>query len=169
MTEKVIIGKFGKTFGVHGWIKVHSFSYPTTNITSFLPWLIADHSKKNDWQKIISYKWQQQGQTIIVQLPAITTPEQAQLYVNKLIAIERSQLPAPAKDEFYWIDLISCKVINTRNIELGHVEDVFATVSNDVLVVKNKLKQCLIPFLKNTIINVDLSQKIITVDWDENF
>ena len=32
----VIIGKIGAPFGVKGWVKVHSFTDPVTNIILFL-------------------------------------------------------------------------------------------------------------------------------------
>lgn len=178
MTKKVIIGKFGKTFGVRGWIKVHSFTNPTENILNFSPWFIStndrDTDKDDNWQKISDYKCQQKNHNIIIQLPEINSPEQAQFYTNQFIAIEYTQLPAPQQNEFYWTDLVGCLVINTKNIELGIVDYLFATASNDVMVVKSSdhsptSREYFIPFLKDVIINVDLIAKKITVDWDENF
>ena len=165
MTQKIIIGKFGKTFSVYGWIKIHSFTEPATNIVNFKPWFISIDEIK--WQEIPEYKWQQKGQTIIVQLPNITSPEQAKIYTNQLIAIERTQLPKTQPNEYYWTDLIGTKVVNTQGEELGVVDYLFATVSNDVIVVKNKQREHLIPFLKDIVLEIDLKTKKIIVDWED--
>jgi 16S rRNA processing protein RimM len=49
------------------------------------------------------------------------------------------------------------------------VTDVIQTGANDVLVVKQGEHERLIPFIDQTVQEVDLSQKLITVDWDAEF
>lgn len=170
MTKKIIIGKFGKTFGLHGYLKTHSFTNPSTNILNYSPWFIS--KDKITWTEITEHQIKEHGEIFICKLPNISTPEQATQYVNYFIAINESQLPKiTANDEYYWNDLLGCKVYNTKNILLGTIDDIFATVSNDVLVIQDESlnKQHLVPFLKNTILKVNLSQQTIVVDWDENF
>jgi 16S rRNA processing protein RimM len=43
MTKKIVIGRFGKTHGVKGWLRIISFTEPQENIINFLPWLINKH------------------------------------------------------------------------------------------------------------------------------
>ena len=74
---------------------------------------------------------------------------------NVEIAVTREQLPVLPPHEFYKVDLEGLKVINTNGIELGIVKDILETGANDVLMVKNDRKECAIPYLKNTILEVD--------------
>ncbi|MCE1777002.1 PRC-barrel domain-containing protein, partial [Enterobacter hormaechei] len=67
-------------------------------------------------------------------------------------------------------------VISTAGYNLGTVNDMMETGSNDVMVVKANLKDAfgvkerLIPFLDGQVIKkVDLATKTIEVDWDPGF
>ncbi len=112
-------------------------------------------------------------------------------YVGNEIAIELQQLkPLADKNEFYWRDLIGLTVINQQAITLGQVKNLMETGANDVLVVsqsggigagadaetgttteqKSENRERLIPWTMGiAIINVDLEQGVITVDWDADF
>ncbi|KAA1461413.1 ribosome maturation factor RimM, partial [Enterobacter hormaechei] len=86
------------------------------------------------------------------------------------------QLPELDTGDYYWKDLIGCQVISTAGYNLGTVNDMMETGSNDVMVVKANLKDAfgvkerLIPFLDGQVIKkVDLATKTIEVDWDPGF
>src|SRR3990167_5078301 len=95
--------------------------------------------------------------------------ESVALLTGKQIATLRSQLPALSDAAIYWADLEGLEVINQQGVVLGKVDYLFATGSNDVLVVVGK-KRHLIPYIKNNIVlKVDLSNRQIIVDWDPDF
>jgi len=171
--SKIIVGKFGKPFGIKGWLKIHSFTHPPTNILTFTPWLISRDQK--NWSKLEGYEGEMKGQNIIARPINITTPEDAKIYTNQLIAINREELPKLADNDFYWIDLVGLDVINTKGIALGQVDHLIATCSNDVLVVKSidkikkKKKERLIPYLSQVVLEVNLAANTILVAWDEDF
>ncbi|HDH15727.1 MAG TPA: 16S rRNA processing protein RimM, partial [Gammaproteobacteria bacterium] len=74
-------------------------------------------------------------------------------------------------DEYYWSQLTGLRVENIQGLDLGLVTGFFETGANDVMVVKNcKVdREHLIPFTKFAIIDVDLDDKKIVVDWDPEF
>lgn len=165
MPKKVAIGKFGKAFGVRGWIKVHSFTTPQENILDLVPWQIE---KNGQWQELPIEAHKIHHQNIVIKLKNINDVDTIKLYTNLNIFIDHALLPKLAKNEYYWDDLIGLKVTNKEGSELGIIDHLFGTGSNDVMVVKGK-KEHLIPYLKNVIMKVDLEQQTIFVDWDENF
>jgi 16S rRNA processing protein RimM len=60
-------------------------------------------------------------------------------------------------------------VLNHKGITLGQVDHLLDTGANDVLVVKGD-RERLIPFLpEHVILDVDLAQRVLRVDWDEDF
>lgn len=67
------------------------------------------------------------------------------------------------KGEYYWSDLEGLTVINKFGKKLGIVDHLIATGSNDVIVLENNT---MIPYTKNVILEVDLEEKIIKVDWE---
>ena len=78
-------------------------------------------------------------------------------------------IPPPAgDDEFYWTDLEGLRVRNRQGVELGKVDRLFGTGSNDVMVVSGD-RQRLIPFTADAVTSVDLETRVITVDWDPDF
>ncbi len=165
MQKKIIVGRFGKPFGVKGWIKVNSFTDPPENILLYDPWLI---SLDKNWQEIEVEEGKVHGQAILAKLAVCNTPEEAKAYTHKDIAVSRSQLPELEQDEYYWSDLEGMSVVNTQGTELGQVAYFIATGANDVMVVKAE-KEYLIPYLSSVIISVDQEKRVIIVDWDESF
>jgi 16S rRNA processing protein RimM len=165
MQSPIIIGTFGKTFGVWGWIKINSFTIPKRNIITFKPWLVQ---RNNSWQEVYIEASRAHSNTIIIKLPNCNSPEEAQNFTNAKIAIWQKQMLKLKTNEYYWIDLIGLKVINLQDVELGVVQDLMKTGANDVLIVVGSRKR-LIPYISNTILNVDLAKKIIQVDWEQDF
>jgi 16S rRNA processing protein RimM len=165
MSAPIIIGSFGKTFGVRGWLKVNSFTHPKRNILDFGSWLI----KKGDfWREIIPEDSCARSKDIIAKLPGCNSPEEARCFTNIKIAVWQNQLPKLRSDEYYWRDLIGLRVFNLQNIDFGFVKDLISTGANDVLVVLGDRKR-LIPYLSSVIIKVDLEEKKIMLDWQQDW
>lgn len=174
MTKKaeatyITIGKFGSTYGVHGWLKIHTYTEFDASILDYKPWYTpknAADKSPTEWEIIEVEAGQVHGNGIIVKLPNINNPEDARLMTGKLISIHRDQLPKLNKDEYYWSDLEGLTVINKNGDVLGKVIYLMETGSNDVLVVKND-KEHAIPYLPgDVIICVDLAKQEIHVDWE---
>jgi len=166
MSKKILIGKFGRPFGVIGWLKINSFTNPIANILNFNHWFIQ---LNHEWRELYVESIKTHGKGIVAKLQNCDNPETAKSYTNIDIYIEKNLLPTLAKNEYYWTDLEGLKVVNTKNIEFGIVDHLIATGANDVIIVKNKDQERLIPYLKHVVISVDIKNKIITVDWDEDF
>ena len=162
---KIKTGRFGKTHGIKGWLRIISFTDPPEKIFTYQPWYIK---KEQQWQQVHFENNQQHGKSYIVKLPNIDTPETAQSYVNLDIWIDHQQLPKLPKGEYYWSDLEGLQVINQSDQILGTVNHLMATGANDVLVVKNGKKH-LIPYIDDVIIKVDLKEQVIRVNWDADF
>ena len=171
MVDKTFIpiGKIASTYGVHGWVKIYSYTKPQANILDYIPWYFEDHSRPIElkYQPINIEDKKIQNQTIIIKIMGIDTPEKARLLTGKTICMAQSQLPKLKLDEYYWSDLEGLTVENEKGINFGKVVYLIETGSNDVLVVKGK-KEIAIPYLPGKVIKkIDLDQKIIIVDWEE--
>lgn len=163
--DPVEVGRFGKAFGVLGWIKVISFTIPEDNILKFKPWLI----KKNGlWEEIYFEDSKKHAGSVVVKLLGCDSPEKASEFTNIKIAVKREQLPKLKDDEHYWHDLIGLKVINKTGDELGVVHGLMETGSNDVLVVIGE-KRILIPYISDVIVEIDLKDKLVRVNWEKDY
>lgn len=163
--KRIILGKLGSVYGVHGWLRVHSFTDPASNISQYPVWQIQ-HNKQ--WHNVPIDKIKAHNNGLVVLLKGINNREIARTYTNDMIAVYQSELPKLEDHEYYWSDLIGLNVITTQGVELGKITQLQETGSNDVLIVKGK-RERLIPYTEDTVIAINLKDHLMTVEWDPDF
>ena len=162
-SDYVIVGKIASTYGVHGWLKLVSYTEPSVGITEYQPWHLEE---KDGFKPVDVTEVREYGKGFIVKFAGYDSPEKARILTGKKIAILRSQFPALDKDEYYWSDLEGLTVIDQNGVTLGQIVYLIETGSNDVLVVKGETEHA-IPYLLNDVIkSIDLANKIMRVDWE---
>lgn len=171
--EPVVLGKLGSSHGIKGWLKITTYTESVEGIFDYSPWLIKE---QGEWREVKVLQWRYQGKAVVASLEGVDTREHAQMLTNCEIAVTPEQMETLPEDEFYWRDLIGCEVVNTKGYNMGKVQEIVETGSNDVLLVKANAKdgfgkaERMIPFVtEQFIIEVNLSEKQITVDWDPDF
>lgn len=166
--DYVVVGKIGTTYGIKGWLKIHSFTETVGSILDYPTWYLEEGNAGigDSWKLVKVQDAKQHGKGIIAKLPGFENPEQARMLTGKKIAILRAQLPKLAKDEYYWDDLIGLTVIDQHGTTLGQVSFLLPTGANDVLVVKGT-KEHAIPYLPGDVIkDINLEEGVMRVDWE---
>jgi len=167
-SRRVLIGRIVGLYGVQGWLKIESWAEPRMRIFDYQPWLLS--AAPGEEIEITGIKGRAQGKGMVCQLPEVDDREQATALIGCDIYVVRDQLPPPAKDEYYWVDLEGLEVVTTQDVQLGRVSHLFATGANDVVVVKDGSRERLIPFIQGSYVrSVDLSAGRMVVDWDPEF
>ncbi|QQX81468.1 ribosome maturation factor RimM [Shewanella sp. KX20019] len=171
--EPVVLGKLGSSHGIKGWLKITTYTDSVEGIFDYSPWLLKE---QGEWREVKVLQWRMQGKAVVACLEGVETRDQAQALTNCEIAVTAEQMNVLPEDEFYWRDLIGCEVVNTKGYNMGKVQEIVETGSNDVLLVKANAKdgfgkaERMIPFVtEQFIIKVDLTAKQILVDWDPDF
>ena len=101
---------------------------------------------------------------VLLKIKGIDNINDAEIYKNCYIKIDRIDAVELPEDSYFIIDLIGIKVYTDEGEALGDVIDVFPTGANDVYVVKNELgKQVLLPAIGDVIKNVDIQNKKMIV------
>ncbi len=174
-------GKISGVFGVKGWVKIFSHTSPRQQILKYSPLYLRKKNAtgkgregRDSWQAIKVLKGHKQGKAVVAQLEGVDDRDQAFSMIGIEIGIKRDQLPKLSNNNFYWTDLEGVSVFTIDDEELGVVDWVFSTGSNDVLVVKcisgEKGKEYMVPWIKDDVIkSVDLDESRIVVDWDPGF
>lgn len=163
----VTLGRVVGAWGVKGWVKVHSYTEPRDNIVSFPVWTL----RRGVEQQLARVE---QGRThgnnqVVVKLESIADRDAAQALAGAEILIERTRLAPCEEGEYYWTDLEGLRVVTSQGEELGRVDHLLGTGSNDVMVVRGD-RERLIPFLAGQVVrSVDLAGGLIVVDWDADF
>ncbi len=156
------IGKIVDAHGIHGAVKVYSYSesfslFETGNMlyTIDVPGSI-DSCYKIKWSAPHS-------RFVLVLFDGIDSRSQAHSLKGYELFIEKTNLPELEEKTYYWDDIIGLDVYATDGGFLGKIESIIRTGSNDVYVVKNKEKEVLIPALESVVLNVDFDRKTMKV------
>lgn len=157
MIDTISIGKVVGAFGIQGWLKIVTDS-SAENLDLYNTIKIGNHTHlvKEHFLK---------GRVWHVRLAEINNRNSAEDMVGEIVYISKSQLPKTSKDEYYWADLISLTVVNQQNETIGTVVDMMDASAHSVLVIDGENKQHLIPFVAAYILDVNIADKIISVDW----
>ncbi|HEY5715785.1 MAG TPA: ribosome maturation factor RimM [Psychromonas sp.] len=168
----IVIGKFGAVYGIKGWLKIHSYTDDPESIFEYKPLLMKS---KGQFQHVDIADWKRHSNGFVAKIVGFDVREDAQALVGLELFVDPSKLPE-LEDDFYWRDLVGCQVKTDNGYDLGVVTDLMETGSNDVLVVKANSndafgqKERLIPFIEKQVIsNVDITGKLIQVNWEPDF
>jgi 16S rRNA processing protein RimM len=122
--------------------------------------------RRGDWQAREVRDGKRHGKTVIAQIDGVEDRDQAAMLIDHDIAVDRDALPEAGDRSFYWADLEGLRVVLRDGRELGRVAYLMETGANDVLVVQGDLEH-LVPFiLDDVILDVDLHNGVISVDWE---
>ena len=159
------LGKIVGVWGLKGWVKVYSYTRPPRQIFDYQRWILIKDGQQGKTQIQAGRK---QGSGLVAQLDGLSDRLQAEAIVGSKIAISRDQLAAPEQGEYYWSDLLGLRVITDQDNELGVIETIMETGSNDVMVVKGE-RERLLPYTKDVVIKIDQKQGVMRVNWDPEF
>ncbi|BBO59543.1 ribosome maturation factor RimM [Mycoavidus sp. B2-EB] len=187
----VEIGVVGGAYGVHGWVKIYPHAQRNQGSDALCSaqrwWLVkhngAAHGGKPEDQAlsprcVTVLAAKVHSGTIVAQLADCSEREAAQALKGLRVFIRRTDFPALASDEYYWVDLIGLEVINQAGVSLGKVSDLIDNSAHAVLCIAyTALNQAgaqvkherLIPFVGVYIHQVDLAGGKILVDWDLDY
>lgn len=162
----VIVGKVSGLFGVHGWLRVYSYTRPMENILTYSPWYVRSAGILQARRVV---EGRHHGNGLIARLEGLDDREAARTLVGAPIAVQRSQLPQTQAGEHYHVDLIGMRVVNREGVDLGQVQRIFETGASDVLVVRGA-REHLIPLVPGVhVMAIDKAAGRIEVEWGENY
>jgi len=169
----VVVGRVTAAFGVHGWVRIHSYTEPEENFFQYSGIRLEGPSQKD--QGVTIEEWKPHGKGFVAYLKDCDTRTQAELYRGMQFSVPKAVLAKLEPGDYYWSQLIGLSVQSTQQRILGRVDSMLETGANDVLVVKASKdsidkRERLIPYLPDRVVKeVNLESAMITVDWDEDF
>ena len=89
-------------------------------------------------------------------------------YRDAQLKVTRDNLVDLEEDEFYYFQIIGCKVMDENCGELGVVTEILTPGANDVWVVQSKEHgEILIPYIESVVLEVNVNDKVIKTDLPE--
>ncbi|MBU0934710.1 MAG: ribosome maturation factor RimM [Spirochaetes bacterium] len=158
--DKLAVGKIAKPFGVHGWMKVLSYSGETGHFGQ-LKSIAASDANRSMTLLVEGFKDQQDG-SLIMKFRSYDSPETARILCGLELLVPRDQAAPCKSGEYYYADLAGCKLVHEGR-ELAEVRGVMeGGVSGFLLeAVRDGVQLALIPFQDPFIGDVDIGKRTI--------
>ncbi|MGE5329001.1 MAG: ribosome maturation factor RimM [Deltaproteobacteria bacterium] len=164
MIEYLEIGKIINTHGIKGELKVLPLTDDPKRYNK-LKFLFVDN--KGSFQKYDVEYVKYHKSFVILKLRGVESMEQAELLKNHVLKVHRKDAVKLPEGSYFICDIIGMTVKAISGQELGLLEDVLKTGSNDVYIVRKEGKELLIPALKAVVKSIDLESKQMLVDLPE--
>ncbi|MDX1779927.1 MAG: ribosome maturation factor RimM [Thalassovita sp.] len=159
--DLICVGAIAGAFGVHGEVRLKSYTADPEAIEDYNPLTTEDGSRSFDVGIIRPIK-----NGLSVRLSTVTTKEEADALKGVKLYVPRDRLPSLPDDEFYHADLIGLEVFDTGGTRLGKVKSVLNHGAGDLLEIHGPgLKSTvLLPFTLEVVPTVDLEKGRIIAD-----
>lgn len=162
--RRIVLGRILAPFGVHGWVKIESFTDPPEQLLEFARWRTGDR------RELRAVEGRRHGRGLVAKIEGIDDRESAAALSRGRpdVWVERAELPALGKNEHYRDDLIGFEAVNLQGERLGTVEGFLDLPANAVMIVKGAREHWL-PLGQGQLLRVDAANRRVTVDWDREF
>jgi 16S rRNA processing protein RimM len=189
--DLVAVGHVVAAHGVHGWLKVQPHSRQGSALGSARIWWLATAGAQagGSPHAVRVLVCRPSGSHLLAQLEGVADRDQAQALRGLAIWVSRASFPAPAEDEYYWVDLIGCFLYGEADgspVLLGQVDEIFDNGAHAVLQVvlgtltdsgdfqvrldpRGRPRHGLVPFVAAHVQRVDLQARRIDSDWPAEF
>lgn len=168
----LVVAAITGALGIKGWVKVNSFTDPKSNVLAYKNVMVG---RDGHWRVAECEAGRLHGKGLALKLRGCDDRNQAEDYRHHLIAVEKATLPTLDNGDYYWYQLEGLQVYVQQSGQLlGKVSHLLETGSNDVLVVapcEGSLDQRerLLPYRPEVVLQVDLANAAMQVDWDADF
>ena len=156
MHKLLCVGEIVNTHGVRGELKVIPLVDTADDLLEYTYYIIE--GKKYDMEAVRFHK-----NFALIKLKDIDDMNVAEKFKGKFLELPREDLKPLPEGRYYICDLMGLKVIDEVLGELGAINEVFNTGSNDVYVVTYKDKPLCIPDIDGVVKKVDLENGIMEI------
>ena len=161
--KRVTIGKVGAAHGIHGEMRIIPLTDFTERFASMKEVMVGD-----ELLHIESCKYHKQY--VLMKFREYPVREDAMRLTGKLLTVDRSEAAPLAEGEYYTFDIIGLTVYDVKGKELGRVENVLRTGSNDVYQARRlDGGELLIPALKAVVKEIDIAGGRMVIDMPDYF
>jgi|TARA_R110000851_G_scaffold295568_1_gene450491 16S rRNA processing protein RimM len=206
--DLIELGRIVSAYGVKGWVKIQPHSAQADVLLSTSTWWLkapvprgkqgafsrraggtgSVRNAQDNMPEGMMYRVQASRfhtDSVVAQLESVNDRDQAEAMKGYTVWAPRSAFPAPDDDEYYWIDLIGCRLYgeqDTETVLLGEILEVIDNGVHGVLRVaracetesgalerllneKGRPQEVLVPFVQAHVYKVDLKNKSLYSNW----
>ncbi|MGE8546404.1 ribosome maturation factor RimM [Alcaligenes sp. Marseille-Q7550] len=189
--DLVELGRIVSAYGVRGWVKVQPHSMQTKALLNAKTWWLKTPRPGNQAGVFASVPFRnvvaarQHGATIVAQFEGMDDRDLAQAMKGQTVWVSRAAFPKADDDEYYWVDLIGCRLLGEQDGQaqpIGEVVEVLDNGAHAILVVhrgswsqdgvfapdlddQGRPLEELVPFVQAIVHTVDLQGRLLHSHW----
>lgn len=194
--DLVELGRVVSAYGVRGWLKVQPHASGGQALLACKTWWLrapvppsATGDAAPPARPIGVMASRPQGSTVVAQLETVSDRDVAESLKGHTVWVPRSDFPPSEEDEYYWVDLIGCRLYGERDgqpLLIGLVQEVLDNGAHAILRVeryaddasgipqpllgpKGKPLEELVPFVSAHVHTVDLANKRLDSNWPASY
>ena len=156
----LLIGEVAKPHGLRGQIKVHSYASSPDSFSKGRRVFLGRGEGVKEW---VIAKTSSQGAWVLLSLQGLENRQQAEALAGFSIYLREEQLEVLPEGEYYWYQLIGCRVYNDQDQFLGVLDGILSTAAHDIWAVRDGENEILLPAVEEFIFSVDKGKKEIRV------
>lgn len=146
----ILVGTVGKPHGLRGDLKLHRLSDSAEALMNYTSFSLVDDqgciSNRYSVEKV-----RLQKKVVVVKLAGVDDRTSAEHLTGKGVLVNKDDLPKLEDDEYYWYQFIGLPVTTMEDEMLGTVQSIFSNGAQDILVVRGKNGELLIPIVDDII------------------
>ena len=158
---RIVIGRVGAPHGIRGDLRIIPLTDFPERFTALREVMVGD-----ELLHVAHVK--PQGKNFLMRFREYTVREDAQRLTGRLLTVARAEAAPLDEGEYYVFDIVGLTVYDEEDNELGSVENVLRTGSNDVYAVRSEDgRELLIPALRAVVQSIDVPSGRMTVRLPE--
>lgn len=156
MTTTFAVGRILAPWGIRGDVVVQVLSDNPDRFKPGASVLLEGQPRKVERHRTVSGK-------MVVKLSGIDDRNASETLKGVLLEVPEAELMALPPDTYFHHQIVGLTVVTTDGLELGRVQDILRTGSNDVYVVKGT-REYLIPAIGDIVKQIDLDARQMLID-----
>jgi 16S rRNA processing protein RimM len=160
--DLVPLGKIVKPHGILGEVKIRLFNSESQTLKVGQSVWVGFGEK--EYEPYVIEKLSLQFEKSRLKFKNINNRNSAELLRNFTLSVCRDELPETVDEEFYLIDLIGFNVVDQTGQLVGKVSDIMENPTNDILIISDRDKEHLIPFVDEFVTLFDFEKNQITIN-----
>lgn len=163
MSERIQLIRLGAILGGHGLqgeVRVRYFGDSPENIALVKSFSLGDEEDSTQWV-VEACRGGARANEVLVQLAGVEDRDAADALKGKEVYGDIQALTPLPEGEYYWYQLVGCRVEDLEGRALGVVQSLWDAGGHDLLVLEDDL---LIPTSREVLKEIDLAQQLLRVE-----
>lgn len=152
-----VAAKFGKVYGISGWLNIINYLTTSKNISNFSKFYIGGNEFKLSFKK--------KGKKVICKIEGINNIDDAKQFIGAEIHINKEELPKLKEGQYYYNELLGLSAWIEKK-KIGKIIDIQNHGAGDYLIIKKSKDEILVPLIKGHVIKINIKDKVLNLNPD---